>query len=89
MSIPKKRLKFFLKDEKEATKEYAEWAKKSKNEEVERMFEEMSRDEHKHAGYIQKMLALTRGEKIDNTRKKDRSLLRQVHRTYLFDDVDD
>ena len=55
MSITKRRLDYFLKDEKAATKEYRKAAEKVPCERMERMFKEMSHDEKKHAGYIKEM----------------------------------
>jgi len=85
MSLDNKRLKSFKKDEKMATKEYADAARQSKDREVKNMFKEMSRDEAKHARYIERMLKLNKEYK---KRERNGSKKHQFQ-TFIFDDVDD
>lgn len=90
MSISKKRLKYFLKDETKASGEYAKTAQKAVDDEMERMFMEMSRDEHKHAGYLIKMMKEGKlAQKACEGKPRENRQRRRVYNTYLFDDVDD
>lgn len=54
-------LEYDLKDEKKATKDYKELVDKVKRPRDKKRLEEMSDDEHKHAGYIQDMLSKALG----------------------------
>ena len=60
MPITKKKYKYLLKDEAMATKEYKHLSTKGHK----RLFNEMSRDEHKHHGYIQRMMCEGEGGKF-------------------------
>jgi len=64
MSLTNRRLKYFRKDEKNATKEYKEAARMTDNKVVRKMFLDMSKDEAKHAENIKRMLALKRKDKL-------------------------
>lgn len=90
MSISKRQLKYFFKDENKASKEYSKTAQKACDDEMERMFMEMSRDEHKHAGYLMKMMKEGKlAQKACEGKPMESRQRRRVYNTYLFDDVDD
>jgi len=67
MSITKRRLDYFLKDEKMATNEYKKAAEKVPCDKMEKMFKEMSHDENKHAGYLRKMEKMMKEWKNDES----------------------